>query len=410
MVCGVAMGLAERYGLSAVVIRTLFVAAFVVSPIAALVYVLLSISMPSEVSVAGQLRLISPEMNLAPRERFERFSQLLLQRLLGKQSKHTVPAHTAAIGLLVFAALLELPRVEGITFYRMHPLVATLLNDISKVGTALFYLSIAIAFLFQWKQSYPIAAIINPVREKFIRDRGAQKMIGGVASGLSQVLELDPAYLRVLLIVLNILTMGLTGAAYLLVWYFQLEKDGMTVTLPPKTSNSSARTHSAFRIVLAVSFILLAAIRIATEFRLFFFNESFFTGLAMALVGIALVWNGLGALQGRIKIWIVGGACVFFLGVGELTSAVAHIQLTTPERFEIAEIILALSMAYLGVVALHGYARRLGLIFSLVFAVAAMLIAVHFVPPGYLMELIRFYDFFYPILFAGLGLWIAFER
>ncbi len=71
---------------------------------------------------------------------------------------------------------------------------------------------------------------------------------------------------------------------------------------------------------------------------------------------------------------------------------------------------VALSVAYLAVVSLRGNAQKMGFIFAIVCAIAAALIGLRFVPANYLMELVRFYSFFYPLLFAGLGLWVAFVR
>jgi phage shock protein PspC (stress-responsive transcriptional regulator) len=411
MVSGVAIGLAERYGVRTALVRAIFVAAFLATPLAVLLYLLLAISMPSEISVVGQLSLVSPDDALAPRERFERFSQLLTNRLIGARTVRWIPAYIITIWLVAFAALLELPSVGSLTLYRTHPWVSTLANDISLSGTALFFISVGVLFLLGSKQSAPIATFERPSRDTFSCDRSGGKMIGGVISGISQVLELDPAYLRALFIVLNILTMGLAGAAYLLVWYLHRGKD--TMTAPNDIEQLSIRKterRPAFHIVMALLFILLAGIHFATESRFYFFNEAFVEGSAMALAGIAMVWYGVGALRGRVKLWIVGGACIFFLGSYQLASAIGHLQISIAKHFEVAEIILALSMVYLGIVSLRGYARTLGFGVAGVLALSALCIATRFTPPDYLMELVRFYGFFYPIIFAGFGLWIAFEK
>jgi hypothetical protein len=67
-------------------------------------------------------------------------------------------------------------------------------------------------------------------------------------------------------------------------------------------------------------------------------------------------------------------------------------------------------MVYLGFVAFRGYARSVAFVLASVFATSSLLITVGFIPTSYLMELVRFYGFFYPLIFGGLGLWIAFEK
>ena len=411
MICGVAIGLAERYGVRVTLVRASFVAAFIAAPIAALVYLLLSLSTPSEISVVGKLQLVPLDETLAPRERFDRFAAILSKRLLERQATPWFSTHIVAIWLLVFAAMLELPRMSGIPFYLAHPIVSTLLNDLSIVGTSLFYLSVAFLFLFQKKQQVPIPVLNAPTMYRFSSNRGAGKMIGGIISGIAQVVELDPVYLRVFFIILNFFTMGLVGAVYLLVWYFYRHNDNAVVI--PDTDDVSITQNTlrpSFQMGIGFLFVLLAGIHLANAYRLFFFNESFFQGLTMGLVGMALVWHGIGTNRNRDRMWIIGGASIFFLGIYECVTNIAHLQISPSKNFEIAEIIVALSMVYVGFVALRKYARSMAFGVASVFALSSLLIAVGFIPPVYLMELVRFYNFFYPLIFAGFGLWIAFEK
>jgi phage shock protein PspC (stress-responsive transcriptional regulator) len=411
MICGVTIGLAERYGVPATLVRAIFIAAFLATPFAILLYLLLSLSIPSEMSVAGKLRQFPVDMTLSSRERFENFSQLLVNRLLQKRATSWIPAHLLAIWLLILAALLELPRMENTILYLAHPMVPTFLHNLSLLGTSLFFACVAFLLLFQKKRTAPIPILELPKQDTFYCNRGAGKMIGGVVSGIAEVLEIDPAYLRVLLIILNFLTMGLAGAIYLLVWYLHRNKEDVAVIsdteLPPRQPD---QLSPMFRIGIALLFLLLAGIHLSTEFRFFFFNESFLEGMALSFVGIAFVWHSLATLRSREQLWMVGGSAIFLLGIYQGITNIAHLQISTAKEFEIAEIILALSMVYLGFVVLRGYARSLTFGIAGAFALSSLLIAVGIIPTIYLTELIRFYSFFYPIIFAGFGLWIIFEK
>jgi hypothetical protein len=98
------------------------------------------------------------------------------------------------------------------------------------------------------------------------------------------------------------------------------------------------------------------------------------------------------------------------MGVYACVTNVAHLQIALVKDLEIAEIVVALSMVYLGFISCRGYARTVALAVASVFAASSLLIGVGFIPASYLMELVRFYGFFYPLIFGGFGLWIAFEK
>lgn len=411
MVCGVAAGFALRYGLRANLLRVFFVVTMLLFPIGALLYLLLAISMPSELHVIGSLRLSVTDGNLSPRERFEMLSEQLLKSNAGRTSDSRFPTHLLGIGLLLFAAILILPRMEGDVFYMFHPIITTFLNFISRVGPAIFYIAAALLFLLRPKRAEPSVILLLPTRESFSLERGSQKMIGGIVSGAAQVLKLDPTYLRILLILLNFFTLGIAGAGYLLLWFFQRKKEGTRDATPEQVPEQfAAGMDGAFRSGIALLGLLLACISICTEYRIFFFNESLVQGCAMALMGIAFSWHGLRATDERGNLGIVGGASIFLFSVYQIVSAMTHLEITVPEEFQMWEIILALAMVYLALVALERRARRLALMLTILLAISAALITLNLIPPRYLMDLIRFYGFFYPVLFAALGLWIAFER
>jgi phage shock protein PspC (stress-responsive transcriptional regulator) len=411
MICGVAIGLAERYGVRVSLVRAVFVTAFIAAPITVFLYLLFSLSTPSEISVAGKLRLLPIEQIRSPRERFEQTSYVLSERLLEIRTSQWLPAHTLPIWLLVFAAILEFPRIENIAPTLSHPMLASFLNGASLWGTPLFYISMTLLFLFQKEHPDPTPAFIIPHQYRFSVNRGDKKIIGGVISGLSRILGIDPAYLRMLFIIVNIFTMGLAGAVYLLVWYLHRESENIVVVSDREDpSIPHVAPKRSFRISLAMLFILLASIHVLNAYRIFFFNESLFQGAAMALVGMVLVWHGIGTFRTRDPLWLLGGASIFFIGVYLCVMNVAHLQIPLAKDLEVVEIILALTMVYLGFIAFRGYARSVAFVIASVFALSSLLIAAGFIPTIYLMELVRFYGFFYPLIFGGLGLWIAFEK
>ncbi len=411
MICGVAIGLAERYGARVWLVRTVIVTAFLASPIAVLVYLLLALSIPSERNVAGHLRLVTSAQARYPHERFELLSRLLVARLLGKDSKFSAPSPVFGFVLFVLAGVLELRHLGGSAFFTMHSIGAGVSDDFSEIGTPLLYLSLASLFL--WGQSkLPSQVVMSiPDRDRFTLEHGSGKMIGGVVSGIAPVLELDSAYLRAALIIVNILTLGLAGAAYLLIWYLQRAKPYSTAPHGLfDSSDSSDKRSPAFRFAVASVFLILALIDISTNRHLFFFNQTFVQGLVMTIFGIALVWHGAKALRDHSALHLIGGASIFFFGFYELVSSTAHLQVSIPNSFEVSEIIFALSILYYAVISLRGHSRTLAIWIAGMFALSALLIAIHVTPPIYLIELVRFYGFFYPLIFAGLGLWITFER
>ncbi|MFI5202568.1 MAG: PspC domain-containing protein, partial [Candidatus Kapaibacterium sp.] len=387
MIAGVAIGLAQLYRIPVTLVRVFFIVTVLVSPIVVLLYLLLAIAMPDEENIASMLRMIQQESNLSPRERFERFSKRLVRRLIHSRSAHVVPTTVLAVALLFFAAVLELPRAEGDSFYWFHPFLTSLYTGASRFGAELYYLAAAALIVFGWKrrQASDIVFEMRP-RSRFALDHSPAKMVGGVASGLSRVTGLDAAYIRSILILLNFLTLGLAGVGYLLVWYLERAKIDRTVegdagdsaSLTTDDSDEASQLHrymprTSFRVAIAILLILLAAIHLATEFRFFFFNEPFARGIVMGLIGIGMVWYGLDR-RTRTPMWLLAGASIFFAGVYFFASAIGNIQIAAVERFEIVELIGAISLTYVAVIALHAQARTMMLWLALIVALSAAMI------------------------------------
>ena len=84
-------------------------------------------------------------------------------------------------------------------------------------------------------------------------------------------------------------------------------------------------------------------------------------------------------------------------------------QLSPVERFEVICLIVFLTVAYYSRVVLRGKPRRAGLLLGATSLIAAVIIGAGVAPSHYLTALVQFYDFFYPVIFLGLGLWLTME-
>jgi phage shock protein PspC (stress-responsive transcriptional regulator) len=263
-----------------------------------------------------------------------------------------------------------------------------------------------------------------PISEKFTLDNSIEKMIGGVAAGISQVVKIDTAYIRVLLLILNILTFGVVGIVYLLILYIFRRREKADTNIEARSPHHYNRqkgdeatpvndkTGFIFHLSMALLFIVLAAVRVSSEFRLFFFNEPFIQGLLFVLAGIAIAIYGASSSESRNgrSVSILAGSSIFFAGIYSLAVTIGRVGITSGENIEISEIIAATSIAYFGVVALSGAGRRLALLLSVVVGFCAASIGLHLAPISDLEAIGQFYDFFYPVIFGVLALWIAFDK
>ncbi len=411
VITGVTKSLAERYRVSVVLLRTGLVAFTLVSPVVLLLYLLLSIAIPDEERVASQLSEWPHAAGLSGRKRFEHFTSRLIRRFSPVKASRTT---WISLALLFFAAILELPRSEGTAFYWTHPILTSIGEVVSNVAPIVFYLSLALLFVIVWIPRESLVVFPLSERDRFLPDCGPAKMLGGIASGLSRTIGIDAAYLRVLLILLNIFTLGLVGIGYLILWYLERSKNASlsdeSDSKPAQEPTTGSSKVFFFRVSVAVLVGLLGIIYIATEDRWFFFNRSLFQGGIMVLVGLAFVWREIRRSPSQSIFGLLVGAVIFLSGIYSFASAVGNLQIGSVDRFEILAIIGAIAFAYIALVTLRAEARTLGLLSALVLAVCAAMIGLHVTPPEYIAAIVRFYDFFYPIIYAALGLWISFDR
>lgn len=409
IVTGVAIAFAERYRVPVWIVRIFLIASIFVSPIMLLVYLLFALSIPDERKVACELRVEAFGVDITPRHLFERVSNILSRRLITQRSGTTT---LVAILLLILAAILEFPHVEGSSFYWAHPFITNAMSGLIWWAPILFYTSAAALFVFRWNGIGTGILWPNAVRDRFTPDRGPSKILGGIASGMSRVLQIDAAYIRVIWIALNILSVGLMGLLYLFLWFRRRSLLLLPEFEHPRDEDNDPGVNVSvvIRIAIALLLLLLGATHIATQTRLFFFNQEFISGLLFVAIGILLVWRGMlkDSAASNLNV-LLFGASLFLVGIYFIASAVGHFQVNTIDRFEIAEIIAALILGYVAFVVLFSEARSIALYCALALAIAAAMIAFKIARPEYLAAIIRFYDFFYPIIFAALGLWITFD-
>jgi len=406
MISGVALGLAEYYGVPVSVVRWLFITGFFASPLVALLYLLLAISIPDEERVAARLQYTA-DTDKPPSERFETFGNILLSRLIRRRP--AISPNLVAIVLLVFAAVLELPRAEGSAFYLMHPFVTWIDTSLSRIASIVFYCTLALFFIIPRRGPSTVVLTQEP-RDRFVPERSSRKSIAGIFAGISSAIEIEPAYLRVLFILLNFFTIGITGVLYLVVWYAYRGKERVSEATPVSATSREASNGRRLQVMLSISFLLLAVFRLSTEFRLFFFNEPVLQGILFAAIGTAWVSNAFSSGRSKASMAVLAGSSIFFYGIYLIASAAGRVQLSVEQRIMVFEIIVAIAFLYFALMAVKQNVRRIALFLMAFCGVAAAMVAFDLTPPRYLSAILRFYDFFYPIVFAALGLWTAFEQ
>jgi hypothetical protein len=234
-----------------------------------------------------------------------------------------------------------------------------------------------------------------------------------LVSGLSRLLRIDPGYLRVLAGILNILTIGLLGVIYLIT-VILLERKGKVEE--HVTASSEVDSFKMFnrpvQVFMGAMLLLLAVIRVTTEYRLFFFNEPFAVGLVLTAIGGIFTFSALNALatRDRGRLWIIVGPMVLLYGIYQLSTALFHVQLPFAARFEVLYLLIGTSFIYYGLVALRDNARTVGVALGILFYFFAILVQGGLISSHFLVLIAQFYDFFYPIIFAGMGLWMVMDR
>lgn len=161
------------------------------------------------------------------------------------------------------------------------------------------------------------------MKERLYRSR-IDRVLGGVASGLSRYMNLDPILVRIIFIILAFFN-GIGILLYIIMWIvvpedptvygfqgktdFQPESGGSSKSKSKKSQESKAETsgsspnfemppfpqpkkNGSGRIVAGVIFIGLGFIFLADRIFPYFEFEDFIP-LLLVIIGIALLWNSL---------------------------------------------------------------------------------------------------------------------
>lgn len=416
IVGGVAAAFAERYELNVWIIRLVIFAAIITSNIGILFYLVLWISIPSERMVLGSLRITSiPGERLNPKMHFDRLASAALERInSAKDREGSYSKMPLALMLLCLSFLLLFPRWSGSGMY-FNPLLVSSSTLLQHIGATFFFFSFALLFLLAWPAKRPHVFLAQPDTDRLTIDKSERKVLYGVLAGLGSELGIDAAYLRGITLVLNVLTLGVIGVVYLVTaWVLEKKKRELrsVVVYPENAEGHSRRMPKLARAGMGVLFLLLAIINLATEYRWFFFNEPFAEGIVYIILGMML---SLWALRfsergGRHRSFLLIGPGVFFYGIYEFTMAVFRVQLPFFARFEMAYMITGTAFIYYAIVNLHDHRRTTAVAIGVMMYALSFLIQFGVISSHALVIATQFYDFFYPILFAAAGVWLAMER
>lgn len=415
LVGGVCASIAERFGIPAWSVRAVIVGAMLTTPVVLLFYLLAWLAIPDESGTVAYLQLATPN-GTAP-ERFAALAHEALERV-GVRAESTARARqTIAFLLLALAFALQLPNVEGQNFYYLHPILAAIYAVVSRFGGVFFYLSVAVAVFASSTGERAAVELRLPSRDRVLLDAGPHREIGGLLSGVASVIRTQPVVLRMLFVFLNIMTFGIAGLIYLVVvWLLKREGRVQPATElahpAPNEEREPILLGSPARVTLGSLFVLLALTRLVTELRLFFFNEPFLQGVALILAGALAVWSVLsrGGRSSRENLWLVVACAVLLTGIYELSTTLFRVQLSLSERFVVTYSIVALGFLYFALVTLKGKAQRVAFAIVGLLLLAAVFVELNIAPSRFLLALVDFYGFFYPVLFAGFGLWVIMEK
>lgn len=407
MLAGVALALSEQWRINVGILRALFVVAAMVSPIVLLVYLFLALSIPTERAVVSLLSFM-PDDDVSGFARFSMFTSILLHRVRGRAPSSRRRA--VAFALLMLTLLLELPRIGGQTDYQLHPIAEALGMLVSRYSSVVFYLLAAVVAIASFPRAKNRIILQQERAEELRLTSGPQRTLSGLAGGLSRITGIDAAWLRAGLLWLNFLTVGIAGAIYLVTAY-ALRRAGRLQADDdlPVGEREDATAPSSFRLQAGALLVILAAIRLSTELRLFFFNEPFVRGLVLVALGMLFSRRAFTLSMGR-SIMLLAGAAIAFRGFYDLSIGSFHVQLSFGERWEVAYVIATLAVVYYALVALRGYALRVAMAIAGMGLLAVLLIATGITSERFLLALTSFYAFFFPLLFAALGLWVAMEE
>jgi phage shock protein PspC (stress-responsive transcriptional regulator) len=407
IVGGVAMAFAERYRINIWLVRLLFLSAIGASGFGLVLYLLFWIAMPSESVMLSRAFLTNGPSGS---ERFEKLSGILLERTEGAENGPHGMTFAAAIALLGLGIFFQVAKiaVPPAIFSSMIPSFFSMI--IERLSTAFVFLTIAAIFRLKGLGRRRDVEYLQVRAGKDV-DRTESKAIFGLLSSIANRLRLDVAYLRVAAILLSILTAGVVALVYIAfgVSLSREKKKREQRTVRGEPSPGLSEFNPTFRLIAGGLFLLLAVIRIATEFRWFFFNEPYVSGVMLVVLGLIFTIRTLVKAErspSNSQLWLLIGPILLMYGVYQLSLAVFHVQLPFAARFQLAYTIAGLAFLYYAFIALPRDEGRVGIGIGALLLICTALLQVHALPQHFLIVVTQGYEFFYPLLFAACGLWL----
>ncbi|HET6510759.1 MAG TPA: PspC domain-containing protein, partial [Candidatus Kapabacteria bacterium] len=343
---------------------------------------------------------------------FDTMARQLLDRFKSTEGVRFLSAALAFL-MLFYALTLQLSHINEPGFHAEHPWLSWGMTMTEQMGGVIAYLALGLLFFFTDPTRTALAAFWQQPRPRLELDATSSRLIFGLMSGLSRVTNVDPIILRVLMMLVSMLTFGVGAVAYV-VAVILLDKRSKELH-PPHAHDVHARApRFSPRLLrsIGVIFLILSVTMFATEFRLFFFNEPYIHGLLHGILGLMIfVWafRRWDHYSGA-RLWMLLSPAMIFWAIYELTMALFYVQLPFVARFQVGYLIAGTVFIYYSIVALRGRAILYGISIGIFFYLLVMLVQFNIIPSSLLLLLVQFFEFFYPVIFAGAGLWVVMEK
>ncbi len=413
VVGGVAAAIAERFGLSVFLVRLVFLASMNASEVSIALYILLWLSIPNVRSVIGLLDFGSTTNDGS--RIGENLSRAFAALGIHKGRRALGSAIPIGLAILLFAICLQFTKLSTADPFRTAPFIGVIAATLTRLSSAIFYASCGLLFLFRAIRAKSSQILTQEIRQSLQLDQSDRKALFGLVSGVGADLGVDAGLLRPLLILANILTLGGAGAVYLIEVVVLRQKKEVGALIPPETvdaAEATPRKNFTFSLIasriIGVLFILLSLVRLATEYRFFFFNEAFAAGAVLCVIGVVTITCALGAVSysSTARMLVLASTSILLYGLYELSTVLFYVQLPFVARFELSFAIAALSFIYYGFTALTGKRLQLALLIGTAFLLAALGFQFNLLSSRFVLAIVEFYLYFYPILYGTAGLWL----
>ncbi len=410
MVGGVALALSERFGLPQTLTRIALGAVVISSPYGPLFYMLLWLSMPGERRVLPQLE--ASALFARDAAGFDTMTRQLLDRFKSIDGVKVASVLLAFV-MLFFAVMLQLSHIHEAAFHAEHPLLSWMLTTIDTMGGVTAYLALGLLFALTDVERKSLVSLWQQPRPRLELDATSGRVVFGLMSGLSRVTNMDPLILRVMAMLVSMLTFGVGAVLYVVVVILLDRRSKEIHPAHVHELNASAPKFSRKLLQgIGVIFFLLAVTKFANAYRLFFFNEPYVHGVLHGILGVMIFawafrrWDHVSAA----RLWMLLSPAVIFWAIYELTTALFYVQLPFVSRFQVGYLIAGTVFIYYSLVALRGRPILYGISIGIFFYMLVMLIQFNIIPSNLLLLFVQFFEFFYPIIFAGAGLWVVMEK